>query len=228
MTDTAVELAPAAGVPAYSRGSSAEHEIRDALVGFLHRHAPSARVVHELVVGGCRADVGAVFRDRLILFEIKSERDVLKRLDEQVRQFSAAAHDTVIVAHEKFFDTATYQNGNRRIAWPHPLQSHCGRTPYVWAYPDPQWSPYGHRWALPRPSLRQPQACTFLDLLWRDELVTECFRSRISVTSRTPRWPMIEQMAWLMTGREIAEAVCRQLRQRSFPAADPAILEKAP
>lgn len=210
---------------AYTRGSSAEHEIRDALVAFLHSHTPDARVVHELVVGGCRADVGAVFRGRLILFEIKSERDVLKRLDEQVRQFSAAAHDTVIVAHEKFFDTAPYHDGNRRIAWPHPLQSYYGRTPSVWAYPDPEWSPYGHRWAMPRPSLRQPQACTFLDLLWRDELAAECSRHRIAVTSRTPRWPMIEQMAWLMTGRQIAEAVCRQLRQRPFPAADPAITE---
>lgn len=220
MTDTMVQ--------AYVHGSSAEHEIRDALVAYLHRHAPSARVVHELVVGGCRADVGAVFRDRLILFEIKSERDVLKRLEDQVKQFTAAAHDVVIVAHEKFFDTTPYQNGNRRIAWPHEAKGYYGKYPSVWAYPDPTWSPHGYRWEMPRPSLRQPHASTFLDLLWRDELAAECFRHRIAVTSRTSRWPMIEEMAWLLTGREIAEAVCRQLRQRSFPAADAPILESKP
>ena len=154
-----------------------------------------------------------------MLFELKSERDTLDRAERQMRSFSEHGHATVLVAHERWFDRAPYNNGAPRMVWPRDRY----QAEEIWAYPEPAPGSPGndfHAWRLPRPSLRQPRAATMLGLLWRSELMAECGRHRISCSLRSNMTTMIEQMAWLMTGREIAEAVCRQLRGRPFPEAD--------
>lgn len=205
--------------------SPAEREIRVAVVARLHADLPMARVIHELVCGSNRADLAAVTRDRIVLFEIKSERDTLDRCERQMWTFGEAAHDAVLVAHQRWFDHTPYHDGAPRMAWPETKR--VGDA--IWAYPEPDLGStvmaYQYRWTLPRPSLRQPRAATMLGLLWRAELLAECGRHRISCGPRTNMDSMIEQMAWLMTGREIAEAVCRQLRARPFPEADAPIVE---
>lgn len=205
--------------------SAAEREIRDAAVARLHADLPSARVIHELVVGSNRADLAAVTRDRIVLFEIKSERDTLNRLEKQMQAFGRAAHATVLVAHQRWFDHAPCHDGAPRMAW--PASKRVGDA--IWAYPEPELGStvmaFQYRWTLPRPSLQQPHAAAMLGLLWHAELMSECDRHRISCGPRTNMSSMIDQMAWLMTGREIAEAVCRQLRARPFPEADAPIVE---
>ncbi|WP_224406148.1 hypothetical protein [Afifella sp. IM 167] len=213
-------------------GSEAERELRDAVVAHLHDAMPKARVVHELVCGGCRADLAAVERDRLTLFEIKSERDTLVRLAEQVRQFTRAAHAVVVVAHEKHFDRTPYKNGQPRFAAPDELHSPGGhRYDELWCAPPDADDGTGfrglYRWHLPRWSQKQPQAYYLLDLLWRDELIAEASAHQVPFGKRPTRHVLITQMVWEMTGREIAQAVCRQLRRRAFPEADAAIVEDA-
>jgi hypothetical protein len=176
--------------------------------------------VHELVVGECRADLAAIEPERLILFEVKSEKDTLDRLPRQVETFSRLAHAAVVVAHEKWFDRIPYNNGTPRLVFPHDA-----RRAHVWCWPEVDTAAYPmafvYRWQAPRTSLRQPRAYDFLQLMWRDEMATEAARHRISAGPRASMVAMAEQMAYLMTGREIAQAVCRQLRQRPFPEADP-------
>jgi len=209
-------------------GSSDERAIRDAVHDWLRVNCPQARVIHELVVGGCRADLAAVETERVVLFEIKSRKDKLERLPEQVRQFSRAAHETVVVADERWFDRTPYTNGADRFVPSAALQAGADHCP-IWAYPETRgrrmygaWS--FNRWSFERP---QPHAARLLELLWKEELLRECFRHQISATSRTTCPVMIRDMAWHMSGKEIARAVCRQLRQRSFPEADQPILEAA-
>lgn len=205
-------------------GSASERAIRDAVAAFLRRELPRARIIHELVCGGSRADLAAVERERVLLFEVKSEKDVLARLPRQLRDFTACAHGTVLIAHEKWFDKTPYDNGRERLAWPHRADWRCD----VWVYPETTPDPFRlHQWRLPRLSLAQPHAAALLGLLWKDELLAEAARHRIAVTARSRMPDIVELMAWHMTGREIARAVCRQLRTRPFPEADAPILETA-
>lgn len=206
-------------------GSASEREIRDYTAGRLREMLPSARIVHELVVGGCRADLAAVEADRLTLVEIKSEKDVLKRLDRQMHHFERAAHSVIVVAHERWFDRTPYNSGHPRFVPSDPLRDGVDSRGEVWAYPEVvERSMYG-RWAIPpwRRNGFQPRASDLLLLLWKPELLAEAARHRIVATSRSTVVHLVREMAWLMTGREIAEAVCRQLRGRHFPEADPPV-----
>jgi len=209
--------------------SPEERGMRDAVAAHLRKLLPGARIVHELVVGGCRADLAAVETERVTIFEIKSAKDTLKRLDNQLTQFSRAAHVTILVADIKWFDREPYkQSGQPRLAGREEWRVADG----VWCYPEPTHEEYPltgsfYTWRLPRPSLSQPHAHRLLNLLWRDECAVEAHKHRVSIGPRTRQSDIIEAMAYHMTGQEIAKAVCRQLRQRRFPEADAPVMEAA-
>jgi len=208
-------------------GSASERAIRDAVASRLGQMLPEARIIHELVVGGCRADLAAVTEERVTLVETKSERDTLKRLPEQVRQFERAAHEVIVVAHERWFDTSPYRNGSPRFVPCEDLAAVSGQYG-LWAYPEITDRPVYGSWSLHRfPSTRpEPHAARLLEMCWRAELLEECHRHRIAVGSRATRPVLIRDMAWLLSGKEIARAVCRQLRKREFPEAGPVMLER--
>lgn len=65
--------------------SDAEQRIREKAERLLRELWPDARIVHELDLGGVRLDLAAITPDRLILLEIKSEKDTLTRLDNQAK-----------------------------------------------------------------------------------------------------------------------------------------------
>lgn len=65
--------------------SDAEARIRVKAERLLRELFPDARIVHEFDLGGVRLDLAAITPDRLVLLEIKSERDTLGRLDNQAR-----------------------------------------------------------------------------------------------------------------------------------------------
>ncbi|MDE1914683.1 MAG: hypothetical protein KGJ57_04375 [Sphingomonadales bacterium] len=208
-------------------GSPAEREIRDYAAGRLREMMPEARIIHELVVGGCRADLAAVQPERITLVEIKSERDTLKRLAEQVRQFGRAAHQVIVIAHERWFDTTPYNNGHPRCA-PIEALAQGAESHEIWAYPELASRPLYGAWRTQpwRASQPEPHAWRLLELLWKEELLAECRRHNIAAGSRSTCPAMMRDMAWLMTGREIARTVCRQLRARPFPEADAPIFEE--
>lgn len=207
-------------------GSSSEREIRDYAADRLRQKLPEARIIHELVVGGCRADLAAVEPERITLVEIKSERDTLKRLPQQVRHFERASHAVLVIAHARWFDTTPYHNGRDRFVPIRELSDGAGSSS-IWAYPEEADRPMYGAWAMPRywSAQIQPHAACLLELCWKAELLSECHRHRIAASSRSNCTDMIRDMAWHMTGAEIARAVCRQLRGREFPEADAPILE---
>lgn len=201
--------------------------MRDYAATRLRMMMPEARIIHELVVGGCRADLAAIQPERVTLVEIKSRKDTLKRLEEQVRQFTRAAHEVVVIADEKWFDTTPYNSGVPRFVPSEALQQ-TGANITIWAYPEDETRPNYSGWSIPRwwGSFAEPHAARLLEICWKDELLAECQRHRIPAGSRTNMPTIIRDMALLMTGREIARAVCRQLRMRSFPEADAPIFEE--
>jgi hypothetical protein len=200
-------------------GSIAEETIRFELETWLHREMPQARVIHELVVGGCRADVAAIEPSRISLFEIKSERDTLDRLRLQVEQFSRASHWCVIVASRRWFDETPYLNGMPRLAWMHDSPSHGD----VFCHPDPGKKHALSSWRVPTwniPRWHRPHTMYMLEILWRDELAAEAKRHMVPFSSRATKTAIMNAMWDRMTGNEITGAVCRQLRAREFPRAD--------
>lgn len=223
--------------------SSDEREIRDAVAARLRELVPGARIVHELNVSGSgsnRIDVAAVAPELIVAVEVKSRKDTLDRLEVQWPAFRACCHFVVVAAHEKHFVASPEINKDIRDELPreltlnHPLfvdkrfNSH-----QVWRYPRPAedecWGKvswvFDRRWGKDqqrRP--RQPSATVMLEMLWADELRAECTRHRLDGGSRRTRTDMISDMVWMMTGREIVQAVCRQLRARPFFEADAPIV----
>ena len=78
--------------------SLAEARIRGKAERLLRDLFPDARIIHEFELGGVRLDLAAVTPDRLILAEIKSERDTLDRLERQAK-FAAAFGGPVLICY---------------------------------------------------------------------------------------------------------------------------------
>lgn len=207
--------------------TGSEAEIRAAVVERMRALRPRSRIVHELNVNGQgsnRIDVAAIGKDEIIAIEIKSKNDHLKRLSTQWEEFNKVANTVIVVAHKKHF-VEHPKSGD--IDLNHPLfLGDWYAMEKVWRYPRPMVNtrPFPV-WDFPRRLDRtpMPRAFDMLRLLWAEEMRTECSRHGITATTKTNRDTMARNMAWHMTGKEISEAVCRQLRIRNFAVADPAI-----
>lgn len=215
--------------------SVSEKLIRDAVIARCREHWPDGRIIHELAIGGCRADLAIVTKSHVFAFEIKSERDTLTRLDGQFRFFDGATHGCIVVAHEKWFEHFNYNNGMQGLRPGELLKDYDHKALGLWLFPEPPsgyWQTERHRWRKPGrdysfDEFRQPRAASLLGILLREELVVEAKRHSVAFKSRWPVTPIISAMAYRMTGQQVAEAVCRQLRARTFAAADEPIFEGA-
>lgn len=206
-------------------GSEAEREIREAVVEKLRRDLPSARIIHELNTcgsGSRRIDVAAVTKDTIYGVEIKSERDKLDRLKDQVKAFRACCHHVIVVAHRKFFKEEEQRDGGKALWWNGGENISAYRPGFLWCYPKPEQdlSAQLYQWTLPPLSIRQPAARDILGLLWADELTSVAARLRIGVGQRDNMETKMNLIAYNATGKEIAEAACAELRRRQFAEAD--------
>lgn len=223
-------------------GSSAELAIRDAVVPRLRQLFPEGRIVHELNTrgqGSSRIDLASISEDKVIAVEIKSEKDKLDRLGHQINDFTRCSDWLIVAAHRKHF--ADYREAGWRQDVPTRLQLNhdtakvlhrCSVDGDVWCFPDTDDERVDGRfssdgvWPVARAyyGLRfGPAPADLLNMLWADELRSECARHGISAGSRRTIIEMIVDMCAVMTGRDIRRAVCRQLRARPFSEADDAV-----
>lgn len=231
-------------------GSAAEERIRAKAEALLRERYPDARIVHELVLDqwGVRIDLAAVRPDELIAVEIKSERDVTKRLSAQVTTALKVAQRIWVCAapkHEIYLRSA--MEAHRRVMFDTPRTVRRRGTVLEVQYKledNPDHIPYlascsllievetgfepldGWRTGLSRRLLSEPAAQ--LQMLWAEELRTLCGWGRLGVGSKTTRTAAIELAAEHMTGGEIRKGVCTLLRQRPFPRADAPIVPASP
>jgi hypothetical protein len=170
---------------------------------------PDARIIHELNVdnGQCRVDLAAVAKSRIVFVEIKSRKDKLDRLKEQVRRFEPCCHALVVCySSEKWnWSSVSAAGGYGFDHWP------CDKAS-AWTIDHLQRS-------IP------PSTNALLELLWQAELEAEAFRAGVASRKRTPRAELKRALWENLTGLQIVEAVCRQLRLRPFAAADAPISE---
>jgi hypothetical protein len=194
-------------------GSAAEERIRAKAEAMLRRLFPDARIIHELVLqqGGVRIDLAAVHPSYIAALEIKSERDVLDRLPEQVK---AAMRVTdlfgVCVAESHAGKIGRSYEPDAKVKLPYDAHL-LVETDDGFAT---RYTPFDQDWG--GRDRMQPRLCNpadRLEMLWADEL-------KLISRSRHPRQPAKHLVCETMNGRQIREAVCATLRARSFPRAD--------
>ncbi|WP_019997280.1 hypothetical protein [Aureimonas ureilytica] len=190
--------------------SDQERRIRSDVVSRLRVLLPGARIIHELDVekGAVRADLAAVTVDQLWLVEIKSEKDKLHRLSRQIQFFHPVCHGLLVAAHEKWCGrAANYPNCDARKV----IEFHGAG--HLW-----QWPGAGApTWTLPEP--RHPWTRRMLDLLSAEEVRAEAVLVGFGTPSCSAA-ALADQMCLRMSGHAVTQAVCRQLRARSFSRAD--------
>jgi hypothetical protein len=199
--------------------SQSERDIRQAVVQRARQLWPDARIIHELNVehGQCRADVAAVTSDTIVLFEIKSERDTLSRLSNQLRHFQPVCHGIIVAAHERWCSGSKYPNCDID-----PILRHA-RCGDLWRYPEPE-AKWGIRaWREPITTCR-PWPHRMLRLLWTEELQALASLRGLKA-KRTAGYKLADELALLLTGQQVEKAVCSALRARPFAEADDPILD---
>jgi hypothetical protein len=195
-------------------GSIAEERIRAKAEALLRRLFPDARIIHELVLcqGGVRIDLAAVRPGYIAALEIKSERDVLKRLPSQIEAAMAVTDLFGVCVAEKHaakFAKSYEPRSEAKIALPygaHLLVETCDGF-------ETRFTPFHEAWAGDRIQPRLCNPADRLEMLWADEL-------RVISRSRHPRQAAKQLACETMTGRQLREAVCAALRARPFPRAD--------
>lgn len=214
-------------MPAYR--SPAEAEIREPVVARLRALLPGARIIHEIqnaCQGPNRIDVLAVTQDRIAAVEIKSSRDTLDRLPDQIEAMRGCAHHVIAALHAKFFEVSDYNGG-----WATPDWS-VTRGAVAWGFGfDAALSAdccavahrLDERWTKKRLSCPPTGA---INMLWRDELRSIVSRRSLHrATSKLTIPELIDVLRWHLTGAEITAEVCAALRARKCVEADPEIEE---
>ena len=203
--------------------SDAEAEIRDPVVAMLRRCRPEARIIHEINIGGGvnRADVMAVSPAEIITVEIKSEKDKLDRLPDQIATMRQCSHITIAALHRKFMpDIGEHLICPRLDCLPHGVLTwwHPSARDMAEAqHPAFQWQAPDVRGSLGR---TLPESA--LHLLWRAELLALCGDLRISTGKRPAMRDLVMALRWQATGGDLTKGICRALRRRDPCAeADP-------
>lgn len=205
-------------MPAYR--SSAEAEIRLAVVERLREIVPGCRIIHEINAEsfGNRIDVLAVGVDRIAAVEIKSAKDKLDRLPGQIKAMRLVAHSVFAALHEKFLRDSPIgclppDEASGAAIWAYPRIERKGHVECGAA-----WLPE-HRWQKPKRCLPTDA----LGILWREELHGICGSLGVKRVSSMAREQAIDEIKWRMTGEQITRTVCNYLRLRNCVEADPVI-----
>lgn len=219
-------------------GSVAEERIRDKVVRQMRMYWPTGRIVHELQCGQGehRLDVGCITADRIVLAEIKSERDVLKRAEAQLgKALTCATEVWLVVAAEHVEAVKAASKRWRRSFQPWDDQA-VGDEPRffygvkLWTERDKDPSSYlaptfTNEDAVSGRFETAPSPASVFDLLWAAEMravISDYFGGATlpGAEQALARDRMIRLAVEHMSGREIRRAVCRGLRARHFPRAD--------
>lgn len=220
-------------MPAYR--SDAEAEVRDAVVAHLRQHRPDARIMHEVNASsfGNRIDVLAVDRSEIIAVEVKSAKDKLDRLPDQLKAMRGVAHHSIAALHEKFLvptkcgaHAAHFEKGGEHFYGAVP---HFVGWRQAWIYPVrgramvSSWHDDLLNWHMPEPALQKPLPAGAIDMLWAAELRDMCARFSVSTSPRATMEHRVNALRWQLSGRDLTIGICAALRSRKCIEADPEI-----
>lgn len=212
-------------MPSYR--SAAEAEVRDAVVARLRQERPGARIMHEINACqlGNRIDVLAVDRAEIIAVEIKSAKDKLDRLPDQIRAMQGVAHHVIAALHEKFY--VEQRTNSSRSEYERDGLHYCLVPPderilrgyKTWRFPEHEKD----RWCRLQQAPQTVLPFKALDMLWRVELLLLCEAHAVQVGKRPNMVTMKTALRWQLSGRELTRGICAALRARGSIEADPPI-----
>lgn len=219
MTPAAEVLEPA---PRRARRSSEEMGMRALVVPELRKRWPGARIIHELPLrySTNRIDLAAVTETEIVSVEIKSSRDVMDRLEQQLRAFQPISARTIAALAPRW---------NEKL--PMIEKKFAGGTSFTAQYTETQgiirrvggvetWTvdavagkievtetgPYRSN---------KPWLAQMLDMLHVAELIDIADRHQIAKSKRPVHFNLVSDLVDLLQGREIVRAVCAALRARN-------------
>lgn len=202
--------------------SSEELDMRALVVPELRKRWPGARIIHELPLrySSNRIDLAAVTETEIISVEIKSSRDVMDRLEAQLRAFQPIS-SRIIAA------LAPCWNEQRPMV---EKKLEFG-TSYSPQYTETQqiirkvggvevWTvgvtagkvevtdggPY---------RAKKPWLAQMLDILHVSELVSIAHQHQVAVAKRPVHLTLVGDLVDMLQGREVIKAVCAALRARN-------------
>lgn len=83
-----------------------DREIREKLLKDLRADKNNIKIINELDINGAIADLAVISKDYFCGYEIKSDRDTLKRLPGQIQIYSYVFDKiTIVIGESKFFNT---------------------------------------------------------------------------------------------------------------------------
>lgn len=219
--------------------SSEELEMRALVVPELRKRWPSARIIHELPLrySTNRIDLAAVTETEIVTVEIKSSRDVMDRLEAQLRAFQPISSRIIAALAPRWNEKLP------GVRFEHP----SGGIGYREQYTETQeiirriggvetWTVDASAGAITemdgdyyRP--RKPWLAQMLHMLHVAELVDLANQHRIALPRRPVHESVLCDLVDLLQGREVVRGVCAALRARNAfdKASDPPIIaETAP
>jgi hypothetical protein len=215
--------------------SSEELEMRALVTPELRKRYPTARIIHELPLrySTNRIDLAAVTATEIISVEIKSSKDVIDRLEGQLRGFLPISSRLIVALAPKWnlqlpmLETKV-KHGTQYTPQFTETQGIIGRVSSgieVWTVDTSAKSidvTHGGAYRASRPWLSE-----MLDMLHVSELSEIASRHRICVPKRATHESISRDCCDLMTGREIVKSVCWALRNRNAfdRASDPPLGE---
>ena len=185
-------------------GTFCDAEIRRALRSWLRvKHAAEADTVIIEELGVCRGQARidmAVVNGRFHGYEIKSDRDSLRRLEAQVEMYG------------KVLDRATIVVGDRH------LTKTLNAVPPWWGVLRFEAAPKGPQFETMRPGLNNPRVDprSLVELLWHDDAIALLTRRTVARGVRgKPRRIVWDRVCEHFEMHEIASSVRAQLKARA-------------
>ena len=217
-------------------GSEAEERIRAKLVAYMRDRWPTGRIVHELVLEqmGIRLDVASVTEACLIIAEVKSEKDTLKRLVAQLTKAREVGCHVILAVAAKHGPAVEAMRMGRTVAGETEAQrearyaaSRSLHRVEVLVEQGPLGALVPDGWGKSRSSDTPPRdPRQVFDLMWADEMHVAMRRHwGVPTMKEMTRARMTAEAVEHMSGRDIRLAVCAALRNRRFARADAPVSE---
>lgn len=188
------------------KASDEEEALRVAAEAWMRQRWPAARIIHELNLegGAQRIDLVSVGDEELRMVEIKSAKDVLKRLPDQIKAACRCAQEVWVAIDAKHLDKfEALQAETRPVGW---------WSVGVLVMRDGVLS------EKQQAANKQPDPRRVCGLLWSDEM-------RRHLIASNNQENMIRKTVDEYGLRHIMRKVCLALKARPFPRADAAIGE---
>ncbi|HYD66117.1 hypothetical protein [Azospirillum sp.] len=202
--------------------SDEELAMRALIVPELRKRYPAARIIHELPLrySSNRIDLAAVTEDEIVSVEIKSSRDVMDRLEAQLRAFKPISSRMIAALAPRWNEqlpTIKTEHASGGIGYQQQFtetQQIIRRVAgiEVWTVDAAASSvtvTAGDYYRANKPWLAQ-----MLDMLHVSELINIAGRHQVAVPKRPNHLTLVSELVDMLQGREVVRAVCRALRAR--------------